>query len=128
MPSAEKILYFLSSAVLSIVGVAVLGYGMSAEWASSTMACSPSESNSFNGSATIQMGLFNGIELKDSCPRFSIDKEKVNGKKSVTLLIIYIYILAFKLFIACTFYLIFFSVDTRFSNTLRFKSRVLFNT
>lgn len=80
MPSAEKILYFLSSAMLSMVGVAVLGYGMSAEWASSTMDCSPLGSNQFNGSATIQMGLFNGKQLKDSCPWFSGDENKISGK------------------------------------------------
>ncbi|KAF7705549.1 clarin-3 [Silurus meridionalis] len=82
MPSAEKILYFLSSAVLSVVGVAVLGYGMSAEWASSTLACSPTENDLFNGSATIRMGLFNGKEIKISCPRFdSVEPEIAVFKK-----------------------------------------------
>lgn len=80
MPSAEKVVYFLSSAVLSMIGVAVLGYGMSAEWVSSTMACSPSSTDVFNGSATIQMGLFKGNKLKDSCPRFTADETKVFGK------------------------------------------------
>lgn len=80
MPSGEKILYFLSSAVLSVVGVALLGYGMSTEWASSTMACSPPGNSSFNGSATIRMGLFTGTELKDSCPRFTGDEKDITGK------------------------------------------------
>lgn len=80
MPSAEKILYFLSSAVLSVVGVAVLGYGMSAEWTSSNMACTPKGTNFFNGSATIRMGLFNGLELRDSCPRITTDDKIIQGK------------------------------------------------
>ncbi|KAF4084861.1 hypothetical protein AMELA_G00110830 [Ameiurus melas] len=80
MPSSEKILYFLSSAVLSIIGVAVLGYGMSTEWAYSIMACSPKIKNGTlesNGTATIRMGLFEGSEVKDSCPFFTPDEIKV---------------------------------------------------
>ncbi|KAK3529140.1 hypothetical protein QTP70_018094 [Hemibagrus guttatus] len=77
MPSAEKMLYFLSSALLTVIGVAVLGYGMSTEWSSSTMACSPPENNFFNGSATIRMGLFEGKESHKACPRFTLDENKV---------------------------------------------------
>ncbi|MCJ8738748.1 hypothetical protein PDJAM_G00039360 [Pangasius djambal] len=77
MPSAEKILYFLSSAMLSVIGVAVLGYGMSADWVSSTMACSPTDTSWFNGTATIHMGLFKGTELKDSCPRFTTSEKPI---------------------------------------------------
>lgn len=84
MPSAEKILYFLSSAMLSAIGLAVLGYGMSEVWVSSTMACSPLGSNLFNGSATIRMGLFKGIELKDSCPRFTSDEKDVPGELMIS--------------------------------------------
>ncbi|MCI4384510.1 hypothetical protein PGIGA_G00039520 [Pangasianodon gigas] len=83
MPSAEKILYFLSSAMLSIVGVAVLGYGISAEWASSTIECSRKGSNNFNGTATLHMGLFAGTELKVSCPWLTTtDKFKVFNSMS----------------------------------------------
>ncbi|XP_026770426.3 clarin-3 [Pangasianodon hypophthalmus] len=77
MPSAEKILYFLPSALLNVIGVAILGYGISAEWASSTMDCSPADTNWFNGTATIQMGLFAGTELKDSCPRFTTSEKSI---------------------------------------------------
>lgn len=83
MPSIEKILYFLSSAGLSIIGVAVLSYGMSAEWASSIMACSPKINNGTfesNGTATIRMGLFKGSEVKDSCPFFSSGGQDFIGK------------------------------------------------
>ncbi|XP_062859730.1 clarin-3 [Trichomycterus rosablanca] len=75
MPSVQKILYFLSSAILIMIGVAVLGYGMSAEWASATMACGSSESSSYAGSATIQMGLFKCNEIKEFCPFFSGTEE-----------------------------------------------------
>ncbi|XP_053496676.1 clarin-3 [Ictalurus furcatus] len=73
MPSSEKILYFLSSAVLTIVGLAVLSYGMSAEWASSIMACSPKIDNGTtkSGTAIFRMGLFKGSAIKDSCPYFT---------------------------------------------------------
>ncbi|TSK14906.1 Clarin-3 [Bagarius yarrelli] len=77
MPSAEKILYFLSSAVSSIIGVAVLSYGMSAEWSSSTMACSLSGNSSFNGYAIIRMGLFEGKEFTGGCNPFSVPEGKV---------------------------------------------------
>lgn len=83
MPSIEKILYFLSSAGLSIIGVAVLSYGMSAEWASSIMACSPKINNGTfesNGTATIRMGLFKGSEVKVSCPFFSPGGQNFIGK------------------------------------------------
>lgn len=80
MPSAEKILYFLSSAVLCVVGVAVLGYGISTEWSTTTMACSPSDNQFSNGSATIRMGLFEGKESRDFCPHFNTDGIKFTGK------------------------------------------------
>lgn len=80
MPSAEKILYYLSSALLTVIAVALLGYGMSAEWSSSAMACSPPENNFFNGSATIRLGLFEGEEFHYACPRFASDVNKVFGK------------------------------------------------
>lgn len=81
MPSAEKILYFLSSAVLSGIGVAVLGYGMSTEWATSTMVCTPQGTEFFNGSATIDMGLFKGKVRQDSCPRFTSDVKTIAGRQ-----------------------------------------------
>lgn len=70
MPSVQKLLHFLSSALLSAVGVVILGYGMSTDWAKSTMDCSPTTSDIFNGSSALEIGLFNGTEVKISCPRF----------------------------------------------------------
>ncbi|XP_076856126.1 clarin-3 [Brachyhypopomus gauderio] len=76
MPSAKKVIYFLSSAILSMGGVAILGYGMSAYWSESSLACSPLNSTSASGLVTFQMGLFNGSEVKVACPRFD-SKDKV---------------------------------------------------
>ncbi|XP_017556823.1 clarin-3 [Pygocentrus nattereri] len=87
MPSTEKIIYFLCSAFFSTGGVAILGYGLSTDWAHTTMSCAPLGSSNFNGSSTIQMGLFNGSEEKVSCPWFSSEEavkvfvrlEKIGG-------------------------------------------------
>ncbi|KAK1794235.1 hypothetical protein P4O66_011128 [Electrophorus voltai] len=84
MPSVKKVLYFLSSALLSIGGVAILGYGMSANWAQSTLACFPQNGSMDGGSVTIQMGLFNGSEEKIACPRFDFI-DKVTGSILITL-------------------------------------------
>ncbi|XP_066518955.1 clarin-3 [Hoplias malabaricus] len=70
MPSTKKIMYFLSSAILQVAAVGILGYGMSTDWVQSKMACGPLGNEIFNGSATIKMGLFNGSEKKEGCPRF----------------------------------------------------------
>ncbi|XP_056325554.1 clarin-3 [Danio aesculapii] len=72
MPSSKKLLHFLSSAFLCGAGVAVLGYGMSTNWASARMECAPLDSKDFNGSSHLEIGLFNGTESKLKCPR--IDK------------------------------------------------------
>ncbi|XP_065118878.2 clarin-3 [Paramisgurnus dabryanus] len=70
MPSTEKLAHFLSSALLSAAGVAVLGYGMSTDWATSTQDCSPTSSDFYNGTSKLRIGLFNGSEVKISCPFF----------------------------------------------------------
>ncbi|TRY99122.1 hypothetical protein DNTS_028330 [Danionella cerebrum] len=72
MPSSKKLLHFLSSAFLCMAGVAVLGYGMSTDWASAVMDCAPPDSEVFTGSSSLKIGLFNGTESKKTCPR--IDK------------------------------------------------------
>ncbi|KAL7869561.1 hypothetical protein AOLI_G00135490 [Acnodon oligacanthus] len=104
MPSTEKILYFLSSALLSAGGVAILGYGMSTDWAHTTMSCAPLGSSDFNGSSTIQMGLFNGSEEKVSCPRFSseevvkvFERLKVIGGAAFTLQVLVVFLLVLAL-------------------------------
>ncbi|XP_036376741.1 clarin-3 [Megalops cyprinoides] len=84
MPSGRKTLHFLVSALVTTAGAAVLGYGMSAEWAISKMECSAQGSSFFNGSATVQLGLFNGFLIKSDCPSFgSTDKLDVLKKLGV---------------------------------------------
>ncbi|XP_056114038.1 clarin-3 [Rhinichthys klamathensis goyatoka] len=78
MPSTEKLLHFLSSCLICAAGVCLLGYGMSADWASAEMACAPSETEVFNGSSRLNIGLFDGIENKINCPRISKLGEKVS--------------------------------------------------
>ncbi|XP_048025716.1 clarin-3 [Megalobrama amblycephala] len=77
MPSTEKLLHFLSSSFLCVGGVILLGYGMSTDWAEAEMECAPMDSNEFNGSSSLKIGLFNGTESKISCPRISKYNEKV---------------------------------------------------
>jgi len=64
MPSVEKLLHFLSSSIICAAGVCILGYGMSADWASAEMSCAPSKNEAFNGSSSLEIGLFNGTENK----------------------------------------------------------------
>uniref|UniRef100_A0A8C2KPR8 Clarin 3 n=1 Tax=Cyprinus carpio TaxID=7962 RepID=A0A8C2KPR8_CYPCA len=72
MPSSKKLAHFLSSAALCTAGVAVLGFGMSTDWAEAVLDCAPIDSGEFSGSSSLQIGLFNGTETKIACPR--IDK------------------------------------------------------
>lgn len=80
MPAVQKLVHFLSSAFFSAAGVAILGYGMSTDWAKSTMDCSPTTSDNFNGSSALEIGLFNGTEVKISCPRFDTLGIPVEGE------------------------------------------------
>ncbi|XP_030610549.1 LOW QUALITY PROTEIN: clarin-3 [Archocentrus centrarchus] len=63
MPSTDKTLHFTSSALATSVSIGLIGYGMSTEWAKTTMDCAS------NGTATIILNLFDGI-IKKSCPLF----------------------------------------------------------
>ncbi|KAM6951502.1 clarin-3 [Aplochiton taeniatus] len=68
MPSLVKILYFFASASFTASAVALLGFGMSAQWSVSTMLCSPKTSDQFNGTAEIAVGLFKGKSERSYCP------------------------------------------------------------
>lgn len=68
MPSRQKTLYFMSSALATCASVGLLGFGMSARWAATTIQCSRGGENNFNGSALINMGLFEGQLKRDDCP------------------------------------------------------------
>ncbi|XP_064819076.1 clarin-3-like [Oncorhynchus masou masou] len=74
MPSTKKALHFLGSALATTVSVAILGYGMSTEWAVSKMLCSGVENVFTNGSANISYELFNGAIARGSCPVFGGEK------------------------------------------------------
>lgn len=70
MPSLNKILHFLSSALATSISVGVLGYSIYLSWARMTMMCTQDGDEFFNGTAEIIMSLFEGISNRDSCPRF----------------------------------------------------------
>ncbi|XP_061564064.1 clarin-3 [Cololabis saira] len=70
MPSTSKTLYFMSSALATAIGIGILGYAMSQQWSYTTMKCARSESDLYNGSATIDLGLFKGLLKRESCPGF----------------------------------------------------------
>ncbi|KAK2820545.1 hypothetical protein Q5P01_023504 [Channa striata] len=77
MPSVQKSLFFISSALVTAKAVGVLGYAMSTQWAIMTMKCVGGGSGSFNGSATITLALFNGKLDKVQCPFGNSDNFQV---------------------------------------------------
>ncbi|CAJ1080236.1 clarin-3 [Xyrichtys novacula] len=70
MPSLTKILHFLSSALVTAVSVAILAYAMSADWATTTMECTRQGSPFANGSAVVQLRLFQAAVQRIVCPAF----------------------------------------------------------
>ncbi|KAM8837050.1 clarin-3 [Spinachia spinachia] len=70
MPSTEKSLYFMSSALLTSVSAGVLGYCMSTEWAKTAMECTRNGSSFSNGSAVVTLGPFTGKMDRSFCPLF----------------------------------------------------------
>ncbi|KAF7667143.1 hypothetical protein LDENG_00076990 [Lucifuga dentata] len=68
MPSTAKTIHFMSSALVTSISVAILGYGMSAKWAQISMDCGQRGSETFSGNAKITMDLFNGNLNRQSCP------------------------------------------------------------
>ncbi|KAK2884638.1 clarin-3 [Channa argus] len=68
MPSLQKTLFFISSAVVTAVAVGVLGYAMSRQWAIMTLQCQSGGIGIINGSATITLGLFFGNLDRVQCP------------------------------------------------------------
>lgn len=129
MPSVQKILYFLSSAILVIVGDAVIGYGISTDWASATMSCASSNTS---GSVTLQMGLFSYNESKIFCPFFSKDDE-IQGKlriyescNNVTLIVMFISLYCVQTIFLClclykSYYLLLYYLLLIFNNIIIFR-------
>lgn len=84
MPSSQKMLFFLSSALVTAISVGLLGYGMSAQWATTTMECASDGSGFFNGTAIITLDLFKGNLARNFCPLFgSNDNFQGNASKVV---------------------------------------------
>ncbi|XP_037547064.1 clarin-3 [Nematolebias whitei] len=70
MPSLIKTLHFLFSALVTAISVGLLGFAMSTKWAYTFMECAASNSDQFNGTAEIEMDLFDGSLKRESCPSF----------------------------------------------------------
>ncbi|XP_068439046.1 clarin-3 [Clinocottus analis] len=70
MPSLQKILLFLSSALVTTNSVWVLGFSMSRKWAETTMECTRNGTSFSNGSAIITFTLFDGHMNRVFCPLF----------------------------------------------------------
>ncbi|KAJ8365511.1 hypothetical protein SKAU_G00143420 [Synaphobranchus kaupii] len=76
MPSSKKTLHFLTSAMATCAGIAVLGFGMSTDWSVSEMECAPQKTDNYNGTAKVELGLFSCHLTKTSCPSFNADRKK----------------------------------------------------
>ncbi|XP_056286678.1 clarin-3 [Pseudoliparis swirei] len=70
MPSHQKILLFLSSALATAISVVVLGICMSRTWVETTMDCTRNGTNFSNGSAVVNFSLFDGFMTRTLCPLF----------------------------------------------------------
>lgn len=70
MPSIQKTLHFMSSALVTSLSIGAIGYGMSTQWATSTMECARGGSGFFNGTAVIILDLFDGNLNRAFCPSF----------------------------------------------------------
>ncbi|XP_071380125.1 clarin-3 [Centroberyx affinis] len=70
MPSTKKTLHFMSSALVTSISVAMLGYAMSTQWVKTTMECAPSGYELFNGTAVVTLELFEGNSNRTACPFF----------------------------------------------------------
>ncbi|XP_063077103.1 clarin-3 [Engraulis encrasicolus] len=66
MPSLKKTLYFLSSCLCCAGGVAMLGYGMSDVWSTTSVLCK--SDNNTAGAGFVIMGLFSGVIELETCP------------------------------------------------------------
>lgn len=76
MPSLQKVLHFLGGCLVTMLGVGLMGFGMSDPWAVSKLECASQGSNIldstnfYNGTADISFGLFSMVVSRDSCPSF----------------------------------------------------------
>lgn len=77
MPSLKKTLHFIGSALSCAGGVALLGYGMSADWSTSTIRC---VSSNETGTGELTVGLFKGTLMLRNCPFFD-SSQSIEGKQ-----------------------------------------------
>lgn len=83
MPSHQKILLFLSSALATAISVVVLGICMSRTWVETTMDCTRNGTNFSNGSAVVNFSLFDGFMTRTLCPLFG-GQDQFEGKYFLT--------------------------------------------
>lgn len=60
----------MSSALATAISVGVLGFCMSIRWAKMTVDCASGNNTFFNGSATLNLDLFEGVLERSFCPFF----------------------------------------------------------
>uniref|UniRef100_UPI0037E8DCB2 clarin-3-like n=1 Tax=Semicossyphus pulcher TaxID=241346 RepID=UPI0037E8DCB2 len=70
MPSFKKSLHFMSSALVTAVSAGLMGFAMSQQWATTTLECTRAGTNFSNGTAVIELKLFDGVVTRNSCPLF----------------------------------------------------------
>lgn len=69
MPSRRKTLHYVGSALLTAVAVGLLGYGMSADWSTTTVTCSfQNGTEVVTGNAVVTLRLFVGTSNLVNCP------------------------------------------------------------
>lgn len=67
MPSTKKTVHFFSCALATALAAALLGFGMSANWSTTTFNCT---GVSVPGSAVVTLSIFTGSAATENCPNF----------------------------------------------------------
>ncbi|XP_053709606.1 clarin-3 [Synchiropus splendidus] len=70
MPSTKKTLHYIASALISSISVGILGFAMSTQWVEIGLQCDREGSGLFNGSAVVNLDIFNGKLERTMCPSF----------------------------------------------------------
>ncbi|XP_041939172.1 clarin-3 [Alosa sapidissima] len=98
MPTLKKTLHFAGSELCCAGAVALLGYGMSENWSTTTVKCISSNSTTSvntTGSGMVTIGLFDGSIVLDRCPFFDFSKSiTVFGELTGTPLILQYVVIA----------------------------------
>ncbi|KAM9831194.1 clarin-3 [Neosynchiropus ocellatus] len=75
MPSTKKTIHYISSALISSIAVGILGFAMSTQWAEIGLQCDRGGSGIFNGSAVVNLDIFNGNLERTMCPSFDLPQD-----------------------------------------------------